>query len=189
MHGKQRSFKEFDTLSFRCFDELSTPFNKIVRLCSDITKLTFVRKNMRLILGTIALCIGFGTNLAMAEPQPIKLIKITDGDTIKAIVDGEEESIRLLDIDCYETTKNPRAVWQSKYYHLSIGKVLQKGEYSKQRLKDFIGKRKDLTLEWNKRDHYKRILGRVYLDDLNINDYMLSEGGCEKYVDRHKDNK
>ena len=186
MHGKQRSFKEFNGNKIGHLLYLDYRFNKIVRLCSDITKLTFGRKNMRLILGTIALFIGFGTNLAMAEPQPIKLIKISDGDTIKAMVDGEEESIRLLDIDCYETTKNPRAVWQSKYYHLSIGKVLQKGEYSKQRLKDFIGKRKDLTLEWNKRDHYKRILGRAYLDDKSVNDYMLSEGGCEKYVDRHK---
>lgn len=121
-----------------------------------------------------------------AEPTPITLLKITDGDTIKAIVNGEKESIRLLDIDCYETSKNPRAIWQSEYYHLSIGKVLQNGEYSKQRLKDLIGKRKDLKLEWNKRDRYKRILGRVYLDNRSINDYMLSEGGCEKYVDRSK---
>lgn len=160
--------------------------NVIVHLCSDTFKLTIRRNNMRLILGTIALFIGLGTNLAMAEPQPIKLIKITDGDTIKAIVDGEEESIRLLDIDCYETTKNPRAIWQSEYYHLSVGKVMQKGEYSKQRLKDFIGKRKDLKLEWDKRDRYRRILGRVYLDDKSVNDYMLSEGGCEKYVERKK---
>ena len=85
-----------------------------------------------------------------------------------------------------ETTKNPRAIWQSEYYHLSVGKVLQKGEYSKQRLKDFIGKRKDLKLEWDKRDRFKRILGRVYLDDKSVNDYMLSEGGCEKYVERKK---
>ena len=141
---------------------------------------------MRKTLGTIALFLGLITGTANAEMLPITLLKVTDGDTIKALVNGEKESIRLLDIDCYETSKNPRAIWQSKYYHLSVGQVMQKGEYSKQRLKDFIGKRKDLTLEWDKRDHYKRILGRVYLDDKNINDYMLSEGGCEKYVDRHK---
>ena len=120
------------------------------------------------------------------ERTPIKLLKVVDGDTIKAVVNGEEESIRLLDIDCYETSKHPRAIWQSEYYHLSIGKVLQRGEYSKQRLKDLLGKRKDLTLEWSKRDRFKRILGRVYLDDRSINDYMLSEGGCEQYVERSK---
>ena len=137
---------------------------------------------MRKTFWTIALFWGLMTGMADAEMQPITLLKITDGDTIKAMVNGEKESIRLLDIDCYETSKNSRAIWQSEYYHLSAGKVIQKGEYSKQRLKDLIGKRKDLKLEWSHRDRYKRILGKVYLDDININDYMLSEGGCEKYV-------
>ena len=136
--------------------------------------------------GTIALFLGLMTGTANAEMLPSTLLKVTDGDTIKALVNGEKESIRLLDIDCYETSKNPRAIWQSEYYHLSVGQVMQKGEYSKQRLKDLLGKRKDLKLEWNKRDRYKRILGRVYLDDRNINDYMLSSGGCEKYVERKK---
>lgn len=141
---------------------------------------------MRKTLGTIALFLGLITGTANAEMLPITLLKVTDGDTIKALVNGEKESIRLLDIDCYETSKNPRAIWQSEYYHLSVGQVMQKGEYSKQRLKDLLGKRKDLKLEWSRRDRYKRILGRVYLDDRNINDYMLSEGGCEKYVERKK---
>ena len=122
------------------------------------------------------------------EPTPITLLKVVDGDTVKAIVDGEKESIRLVDIDCYETSKNPRAIWQSEYYHLSIGKVLQNGEYSKQKLKALLNKRSDIKLEWNKRDKYKRILGRLYVDELNVNDYMLTEGGCEKYVDRRKNN-
>ncbi len=137
-------------------------------------------------LGTIALFMGLWINVAAAEMLPITLLKVTDGDTIKALVNGEKESIRLLDIDCYETSKNPRAIWQSEYYHLSVGQVMQKGEYSKQRLKDLLGKRKDLKLEWSRRDRYKRILGRVYLDDRNINDYMLSSGGCEKYIERKK---
>lgn len=141
---------------------------------------------MRKTLRTIALFLGLMTGTANAEMQPITLLKVTDGDTIKALVNGEKESIRLLDIDCYETSKNPRAIWQSEYYHLSVGQVMQKGEYSKQRLKDLLGKRKDLKLEWSRRDRYKRILGRVYLDDRNINDYMLTNGGCEKYVERKK---
>lgn len=141
---------------------------------------------MRKTLGTIALFLGLMTGTANAEMLPITLLKVTDGDTIKALVNGEKESIRLLDIDCYETSKNPRAIWQSEYYHLSVGQVMQKGEYSKQRLKDLLGKRKDLKLEWSRRDRYKRILGKVYLDDRSINNYMLTNGGCEKYVERKK---
>lgn len=114
------------------------------------------------------------------------IIKINDGDTLTALVNNETTKIRLLDIDCYETSKNPRAIWQSEYYHLSVGQVMQKEEYSKQRLKDLLSKRKDLKLKWSRRDRYKRILGRVYLDDRNINDYMLTNCGCEKYVERKK---
>ena len=58
---------------------------------------------MRLIFGTIALFSGLWINVAAAEMLPITLLKVTDGDTIKALVNGEKESIRLLDIDCYET--------------------------------------------------------------------------------------
>ena len=137
-------------------------------------------------LGIIVLFWIIMTNIANAETQPITLVKISDGDTIKAIVNGEKESIRLLTIDCYETSKNPRALWQSEYYKLSIGQVIQKGLFSKQKLIDLIGKRTDLILKWKKRDRYKRILGYIYLDDLNINQYMLKYGGCEKYVDRRK---
>lgn len=126
-------------------------------------------------------------NICKAEETSIILTKISDGDTIKALVDGKEEKIRLLDIDCYETQKIQRAIWQSEYYHLSIGDVIKKGQYSKQRLEDLLKHHKELTLKWNKRDKYRRILGEVYLDDgTSINKYMLKQGGCERYIDRHQ---
>ena len=119
------------------------------------------------------------------KEESIILTKITDGDTIKAVVNGENESIRLLDIDCFETSKNPRAIWQSEYYHKSIGDILKQGFYSKQRLEDKLKGKKELVLKWKQRDKYKRILGKIYLDDEDINEYMLKNGGCQQYVDRH----
>ena len=32
-------------------------------------------------------------------------------------------------------------------------------------------------------DKYNRILGLIYLDNENINEYMLKFGGCEKYIE------
>ena len=50
---------------------------------------------------------------------PIKIVSITDGDTIKAKIDKNEFSVRLVDIDCYGTSKIHRAYRQA-YDNLSL---------------------------------------------------------------------
>ena len=66
----------------------------------------------------------------MAKENIVKITKISDGDTVKVILDGEEIGVRFLDIDCFETSKNRRALKQSEYYHLPLGEVFKKGNYS-----------------------------------------------------------
>ena len=46
------------------------------------------------------------TTPVKASEDTVSLIKVSDGDTIKVLLNGEKENIRLLDIDCYETSKN-----------------------------------------------------------------------------------
>ena len=118
----------------------------------------------------------------LANENIVKITKISDGDTIKVILDGEEIGVRFLEIDCFETKKNRRAIKQSEYYHLSLGEVFKKGNYSKQKLKDKLSNHKEVRLVWQKKDIHKRILGYIYtLDGININEYMLKDGGCIKY--------
>lgn len=125
----------------------------------------------------------FYSSSALADDLILDLIKVSDGDTIQVKLDGEKQAVRLLDIDCYETEKRPRAIKQSEYYHLSVGKVIEKGLYSKQVLKDLLRKEKKVRVKWDKKDRYRRLLGEVYrLDGLNINEYMLKSGGCEQYI-------
>ena len=93
----------------------------------------------------------------------ITILKISDGDTVKAIVNGKKESIRLLEIDCYETSKNKRAIWQYEYFGLSIGDVIKKGNYSKEQLKKLLEKNKEVKLEWSKRDKYKRLTCKLFI--------------------------
>lgn len=123
----------------------------------------------------------------LANETSITLIKVSDGDTIKVLLDDKKENIRLSEIDCFETSKNKRAIWQSEYYHISLGEVIKRGLNSKEILKDKLKNQSNLKLKWQKRDKYKRILGKVYLEDgTSINDFMLNRGGCELYVERRR---
>ena len=116
------------------------------------------------------------------------IIKINDGDTLTALVNNENTKIRLLDVDCYETKKNKRAKFQQKYYGLSVDEVLEKGKQSRKILKNLLKDHRYIRVEWEKRDSFGRILGKVYLDDIksagviDVNQYMLKTGGCNKYV-------
>ena len=116
------------------------------------------------------------------------IIKINDGDTLTALVNNENTKIRLLDVDCYETRKNSNTKFQQKYYGLSVDKVLEKGKQSRKILKKLLKDHRYIRVEWDKRDSFGRILGKVYLDDIksvgviDVNQYMLKTGGCNKYV-------
>lgn len=116
------------------------------------------------------------------------IIKINDGDTLTALVNNENTKIRLLDVDCYETGKNSNTKFQQKYYGLSVDEVLEKGKQSRKILKKLLKDHRYIRVGWDKRDSFGRILGKVYLDDIksagiiDVNQYMLKTGGCNKYV-------
>ena len=119
------------------------------------------------------------------------IIKINDGDTLTALVNNENTKIRLLDVDCYETGKNSNTKFQQKYYGLSVDEVLEKGKQSRKILKKLLKDHRYIRVEWDKRDSFGRILGKVYLDDMksngiiDVNQYMLESGGCNKYVPKN----
>lgn len=119
------------------------------------------------------------------------ITKIQDGDTLSAIVNNEETKIRLLDVDCYETKKNGRAKFQQQYYGLSVDEIHEKGKQSRKMLKKLLKDHRYIRVKWEKRDSFGRILGNVYLDDIksagviDVNQYMLEIGGCNKYLPKN----
>ena len=125
---------------------------------------------------------------AFAHEFVATIIKINDGDTLTALVNNETTKIRLLDVDCYETKKNARAKFQQKYYGLSLDEIIKNGKQSRKQLKNLLKNHKYIRVEWEKRDSFGRILGKVYLDDIksaeviDINLFMLEQGACHKYV-------
>ena len=130
----------------------------------------------------------FYVQMVCAHEFVATITKINDGDTITALVNNEYTKIRLLDVDCYETKKNNRMKFQQKYYGLSIDEVIQSGKQSRKKLKNLLKDHRYIRVEWEKRDSFGRILGKVYLDDIksagiiDVNHYMLETGGCNKYL-------
>lgn len=128
---------------------------------------------------------------ALAHEFVATLTAVQDGDTLSALVNGENTKIRLLDIDCFETRKNDRAKFQQKYYGISFDEIRKKGRQSKQKLKNLLKDHKYIRVKWEKRDSFGRILSKVYLDDLksagiiDVNQYMLEKGGCNKYIPKN----
>jgi endonuclease YncB( thermonuclease family) len=123
----------------------------------------------------------------ITKPIPsYKVSEVTDGDTVKIIKNGEDIKVRLVDIDCYETSANPRGKWQAEYYNKSIDEVIKLGNQSKEILQDFVNQQANgkVVLVDRGKDKYKRTLGILYIDGVNVNDYMLQYGKCEKYVPR-----
>lgn len=116
------------------------------------------------------------------------IIKINDGDTISALFHNEIIPIRLIGIDCFEAKRNKHAKLQSIFYGLSYDEIYEKGKQSKKILKNVLQNHRYIRVKWDKRDSFGRILGQVYLDDIksvdavDINLYMLNQGGCKRYI-------
>ncbi len=92
-------------------------------------------------------------------------IRVVDGDTIRARVDGEEIKIRLVDIDAPE-----------------IGQPF--GDKSKNFLNKLLYDKK-VTLLAEGKDRYGRVLGNIFSNQSNVNAMMVKFGFAwvyEKYA-------
>lgn len=143
---------------------------------------------MRKTVFYIILLTIFFVQSAFAHEFVATIVKINDGDTLTALVNNETTKIRLLDVDCYETGKNKHTLFQHKFYNLSYDEIFNRGKQSRKKLKNLLKDHKYVRVEWKKRDSFGRILGKVFLDDIksagviDVNQYMLKFGGCNKYV-------
>ena len=77
---------------------------------------------------------------------------------------------------------------KSYAHKMTIEEVTAKGIQQKQALIRLLEDNKDkqLYLERHGKDIYKRTLGVIYLDDLNVNKYMLESGNAMEYIYKKK---
>lgn len=144
----------------------------------------YMEKIMKKILISLAVIL-LGTTAFALEKERVTLSFVQDGDTIQVInVNNQKESIRLIGIDSFETSKINRAYKQAYLNKMDIEDVVVKGIKQKQALKKLFEENKDKQLYFERHgiDRYNRILGVIYLDKLNVNNYMLKSGNALKYI-------
>ena len=100
-----------------------------------------------------------------------KIVRVYDGDTIKAVGHDIEIKVRLVGIDAPETSKGKRRPGQAfgrKAEKYLAGLVLNKV----------------VDIKGYGSDRYGRILAEIYVDDRNINVEMVKSGYAEIYSGR-----
>lgn len=124
-----------------------------------------------------------GLSVVASDKVPVKLFCVYDGDTIEVINENnQKEKVRLIGIDCYETSTNNRAYKQAYENKMSIEQVVAEGVKAKLALVElFKHSKKQLYLERFNKDMYNRTLGVLYLGKTNINRYMLKSGNALEY--------
>lgn len=88
-------------------------------------------------------------------------VRVIDGDTIEATVLEEKYRIRLVGIDAPEYSQENGYASTENLYKCLINK--------------------HITIKWQKKDKYDRILGTVYADDADCNFRQIKEGYAWHY--------
>jgi len=119
-----------------------------------------------LIIGALVylLLITFAVSFA----DQFKCTRVTDGDTINVIRNGQKEIIRLVGIDAPEKSKKkhePGQPFSQKSTKYLAGLVLNKS----------------VDVKSYGTDRYGRTLGVVFVDDKNVNLEMIKAGLAEVY--------
>ncbi|MDR1897093.1 MAG: thermonuclease family protein [Prevotellaceae bacterium] len=99
-----------------------------------------------------------------------KVVKIADGDTFTMLVEQNQQvKIRLNSIDCPESKQDFGQ--QAKQYlsKLVFGKVV--------------------SVSYKNKDRYGRVLGTVYIDNVNVNEEMIKAGMAWHYKQYDKSTK
>ena len=105
----------------------------------------------------LALILALTSFTSFADQLQGKVIKVTDGDTVNVLTsDNQTHKIRLSGIDAPE---------KSQAF----------GNKSKQALADEVDG-KTVTVEFNKRDKYQRIVGKIIFNGKDVNLNQIKRG-------------
>ena len=106
-------------------------------------------------------------SLNLNDSHGVTFVQCVDGDTAWFLIDGKKEKVRFLAIDAPEIAHEDS---DADYYGDSA--------------KDFVCKKlknaKDIYIEYDAhsdvRDKYGRVLGWIFVDDVNLNNLLVSKG-------------
>lgn len=150
----------------------------------------FLENNCGIVLGIVVFLSLISIYFYNTRLQKIYDFEIIDGDTIKIYFEkwngnlNTVQNVRFLDIDCYEIRRTDKARRQAQKAGITVEEVVKIGKESKQILADLLNRHKqELYFKGKYLPHYDgwgRLLGTLYIKDLNITDYMIADGKCLK---------
>lgn len=101
---------------------------------------------------------GSTTPPTLVAGQFAVVVSITDGDTIRVVIDGVEEPLRLIGINAPEGGECVAAAATARMAVLVAGQTVR------------------LESDVSNRDQYDRLLRYVYVNDLFVNEILVREG-------------
>ena len=104
--------------------------------------------------------------------ETARVLRVIDGDTVEVSLNGKEETVRLIGIDAPEIA-DPRKTVEC------FGK--ESSNFAKSKLDGQTIELESDPTQGN-RDKYGRLLRYVFINELNINKLMISEGFAHEYT-------
>jgi len=111
--------------------------------------------------------------------EPVKVLYVVDGDTIKVSLNGKKESVRLIGVDTPESKINPKAKKDAARSRQDVKKIVSLGKKAADFTKSIVKPGDMVTLEQDVegRDHYGRILAYVHLKSGEmLNEKIIASG-------------
>ncbi len=112
------------------------------------------------------------SKILIAKEETYQVTKVVDGDTIKIMYNGVEESVRMIGIDTPETVHPTEAVECF-------------GKEASDKMKEYVqGKNVKIMFDSSQgeSDKYGRLLLYVWVDDVFVNKQMILEGYAYEYT-------
>lgn len=125
----------------------------------------------------LVLCLLLITFPLAANSQTV--LKVIDGDTFKALWEGDTVSVRLCGVDTPESRKNAKAKKDARRSSQDLDAIIEMGKLSSSALRTLLPKGSNVRFELDVRTHdrYGRVLAYVYLQDGRmVNELLLKEG-------------
>ncbi len=149
-----------------------------------------LENNCGVVLGIVVFLCFISVYLYNTRRQKIYDFEVIDGDTVKIYFEkwngnlNTVQNVRFLNVDCYKIRRTDKARKQAQRIGITVEEAVKIGKESKQILTDLLNRHKDkLYFKGEYLPHYDgwgRVLGTLYIKDLNITDYMIADGKCLK---------
>lgn len=124
-----------------------------------------------------ALCLMTPQHWLAAEQA--KVLSVSDGDTVVLQIESGRERVRLIGIDTPESHINKRAQKQATRNHQDIQSIIEQGKRAAQFTRNLLPNGTSVRVEYDveRRDHYGRLLGYLWLANGEMLNETIIKGG------------